>query len=372
MPDQAESFPPAPEPANSISVDAFREALAQATPGGDQPPLPSHPIPPVAETPPVSTPQVEATTPPATPAAPAPATGFDPTAYLREQFGVEQPEAIKTALATAKEAETLRANQRTSEDIAFRKLFEDPTAAASYLKLQHTDFRSLSPKELLAAKYALDHPEMPAELAAAEADIEYKSRYAALALDDQDDPDVRTAKMRLDYAKGAALQAMEQAKEAAKTAVLSKGSPQAEGPTEAEQQAWAAAWMAGVESVTGAEGLDLAYDVDGQEVKLAFDNKSPAFKEAMTEPVEWLSRQIYENGKPNYDRLAEIVALITQPDVLVKNAFAAGKASLGNVIPLDKAVNPIPAAPQPPTGQLTIQDALRQAVASTPPRSSTY
>ncbi|GAC1596785.1 MAG: hypothetical protein NVS3B25_21380 [Hymenobacter sp.] len=131
-----------------------------------------------------------------------------------------------------------------------------------------------------------------------------------------------------------------------------------------------------MESVTAADGLDLAYNVDGKEVKLAFDNKNPAFKQAMIDPIGWLNQQLRPDGNPahtNYDRLAEIVAMATQADVLVKNAYAAGKASLGAVIPLDRAVNPVPATPAGPSAEPTsLAEAFRQAASRNAPRLTQY
>lgn len=368
MSEEISAPPVAPDPL-SFSPDALKAAFADAKPvdfsAPAEPAAPVQPVAPVAPATPAA-PEAPATNPvaptepvaPATPAAPA----VDYAAYLREQFGVEQPDAIKTALEAAKEIETLRGNQRTPADLALAELVADPAKGAAYLKLQTTDFKTLPAKELLAIAYAHEHPELPAELAAIEAELEYDAKYAAAEFEDADDPQAKAAKLRLDYAKNSALTKMEQAKEAARTAVLST-TPQAEQP-DAEAAARSGHWVQGVEAITAAPATEIAYTVDGQEVKLAFDNKSDAFKQAALDPVKWLTDQIRPTGKyqeTDYDRLAEIVALLTQPDTLVKNAYAAGKASLGAVIPLDKQVNPAPAAPQSPVTAIDPVAALRNA-----------
>lgn len=295
----------------------------------------------------------------------AAAPGVDYAAYLREQFGMEAPEAIKTALETAKEAETLRGNQRTPEDLAFRKLFEDPRAGAAYLRLQHTDFSTLPDRELHAATYAHTHPELTPEVAAIRARREYEAEYAAASFDDPDDPAVAEAKVLVADMRTQALQTMEQAKQAASAAVRSSAPLAAEGPSVDELAAQAAEvertthWTQGVEQIVGAPSLEIEYTVDGQPVKLAFDNKSAAYKDAMLNPFEFIAKQVQPTGdwkQSNFDRMAEIIALITQPEVLAKNAYAAGRASLGAVIPLDRAVNPAPGAPQGNPGQDATHD----------------
>ena len=355
----------APDPLATFSADDLSAAFANASTGAYSGPPAETDVADAAAAPPApvadAAPATNETAAPA-PEAPAP----DYAAYLRDTFGADTPDTIKSAMQTAREADTLRANQRTSEDVALRALLEDPAKAQQFFSLQHTDFKTLPARELLAAKYAHDHPELPAELAALEADMEYDAKYAAAEFDDPDDPQVRTAKLRLSYAEQAARTTMEQAKADAKTAVLRPNTPEkAEGLSEEEKVRQNEFWMKGVEGITGAGALDLSYDVDGTEVKLSFDNKNAAFQQAMLSPMEWLANEVQPGADPaatNYDRLAEIVALATQAPTLVKNAFAAGKASLGAVIPLSRAVNPAPAAPQGPvSGGMDLAEAMRQA-----------
>lgn len=344
-------------------VAAFANAQPAEAPGyAPAPPVEAIAAPEAAvEAPEVPAPAELAPLPVEAAAAPA----VDYAAYLREQFGMEAPEAIKTALETARNADTLRDNQRTPEDIAFRKLFEDPAAGAAYLRLQHTDFSTLPDRELLAAKYAHDHPELKPEVAAIRARREYEAEYAAAAFDDPDDATVAEAKVLLAAARTEALQTMEQAKQAASAAVRSSAPNPADGPSVAELAAQAAEaertthWTQGVEQIVGAPSLEIEYTVDGQPVKLAFDNKSAAYKDAMLNPFEFIAKQVQPTGdwkQSNFDRMAEIIALITQPEVLAKNAYAAGRASLGAVIPLDRAVNPAPSAPQAGPGQDATHD----------------
>lgn len=359
------------DPLAGMSTADLAGAFASAKPVDLTAP-PVAPVEPVAPAAPAA-PASENAAPPVAPDAPAapvepvaPAAP-DYAAYLRDTFGVEQPDAIKTALEAAKEVEALRTNQRTPEDIALQALIADPSKGAAYLKLQTTDYKTLPTRDLLAAAYAHDHPELPAELAEIEAELEYNAKFAAAEFEDETDPTVKAAKLRLNYATQTALAKMEGAKEAARTAVVRQAAPvEAEGPSE-ESQAQSAAWVAGVDAITAAAATEIVYNVDGSDIKLAFDNKNPAFREAALDPVAWLTKQLRPTGKyqeTNYDRLAEIVALLTQPDVLAKNAYAAGKASLGAVVPLSQAVNPVPNAPQAPATEQSVVEAFRASAQS--------
>lgn len=290
--------------------------------------------------------------------APTPAT-VDYAAYLKENFGVEAPEAIKTALATAKEAESFKANQRTAQDVAFEKLLADPKAANQYVKLQSTDFTALAeknPQKLLALAYAHANPDMPAELAKVEARLEYEAKYGAASFDDPDDPQVQAAKLRLDYATKTAVATMEGAKTASREAVLNQATPMADGPTPEQtlaEETRVANWTKGVDDIINAPSLEIEYQVDGKPLKLAFDHQTPSFKEAMLDPSAWVFKQICPDGdpsKPNLDRWAVIVALAEQTDTMLKNAMQAGKAQVGAHIPMSLAVNPATSAPQAPAG----------------------
>lgn len=369
MSEIAEPITQAPEPIADLSPEVVAAAFAEQKPYNPNPePAPvaapeAPAVVPAADAPPVApTPAVV----PTEPATSAP----DYAAWLKSQELPEDVTVIKTALQTAAEAETLRANQRTAQDVALAKLFEDPNAGAQYVKLQTTDFNALPDRELHAAAYAHKHPGLPAEVAAIRARREYDAEFAAAEHEDPDDQDVQEAKVLRAAARAEELQTMEQAKTAARDAVLAKATPTAEGPSEAETQARiaeearATKWATGVEDIVSAPSLEIAYTVDGQELKLAFDHKAPAFKEAMLDPAKWLFGQVCPDGNPenmNLDRLAEIVALSTQTDTILKNTLSAGKASLGPVIPLTTAVNPLPNAPQAPGNQMTIEEAFAQA-----------
>lgn len=378
MSEIAEPIPQVAEaPVADTSQADLVAAFASATPynsNAEPAPVATAPVPAPAP--------VEATNPAPVAVAPesvAPtAAPVDYAAWLKEQELPGDVAEIKAALATAREAQALKANQRTAQDVAFEKLLSDPAAATAFVKLQSTDFTAMPAKELLAAKYALDHPELSPEVAAIRARREYDAEYAAADFDDPDDPAVQEAKVLLNAATQQAIKTMEVAKNAAKEAVLTAAAPKAEGPSEAEVQAEtqrAANWVQGVDGIVNAPSLELEYQVDGQTLKLAFDHQTPAFKEAMLDPNKWFFDQICPGGdvsKPNLDRLAEIVALTMQPDVLLKNAIATGKASLGAVISLDKTVNPAPNAPQGPASEMSLLDAFRQSVSANQSRNNSY
>ena len=379
MPDVSEPIiDTAPAPVVDTSAADLMAAFSAAT--QSPPPQREAPAPePVA----VPAPVVEAAAPVPVVEVVAPVAPVVPdyAAYLKETFGSDTADALKERLTLAGKAESLQANQRTAQDLAFEKLLANPAAATAFVKLQSTDFSQVPAKELLAAKYAFDHPELSPEVAAIRARREYDAEYAAAEFDDPDDPAVQEAKVLLNAATKEAITTMEAAKSAATAAVMAKAIPEAVGPTaeqkalEADNVAQSAHWMQGVESIVAAPSLELEYTVDGQPMRLAFDNKNAAFKEAMLNPVEWLLKELRPAAdwkQTNYDRLAEIIALATQPDVLLKNAIATGKASLGAVIPLDRAVNPTPNAPQSPTANMSVLDAFRQATDSQRNRSTQY
>lgn len=344
---------PAPEApvAESPAVDLVA-AFANA-----QPHQPNAPFAPVAE-PPVEAP-VEAVAPAAVepiaaveaPVAPA-EVAFDYAGWLKSQELPEDVAAIKTALQSGA---TAQANQRTAQDVAFGKLLADPHAASAYLKLQTTDFTALSDRELHAAAFAHAHPELKPEVAAIKARREFEAEYAAAEFDDADDPQVQEAKVLSANMRTDALATMEGAKTASRESVLTAATPTADGPTPAQvqaEEARAAHWVQGVAGIVNAPSLELEYQVDGQALKLAFDHKDPAFNAALLDPNKWFFEQICPGGdasKPNFDRLAEMYALTMQPDVLLKNAIAHGKAQIGAHIPMNVAVNPAPNAPQTPT-----------------------
>jgi hypothetical protein len=383
MSDTPEVIPQAPEPAAFPTGEALLAAFDSAKPY--QPtPAPEPFAAPVAATPAAPADPTPAATPAAAPVVapeptPAPAAP-DYAAYLKETFGVDAPEALKEKLTLAEQAEALKANQRTAQDVAFEKLLADPNAATAFVRLQTTDFKTLPARELLAAEYAHKHPELPAELARLEADLEYNAKYAAAEFEDAEDPETKTAKLRLDYATKSALATMDKAKEDARQSVLAAAKPaEAEGPTPeqvAAEEARVAAWQSGVEAITAAPAVDLAYTVDGQQIKLSFDNKAPGFQEALTDPYGWLYKQICptgDNSKPNISRLAEIVALATQTDTALKNTLAVGKSSVGAVLPLTEAVNPVPGAPQAPlAGGKTIEQAILEASQASRSRGAQY
>lgn len=358
--------------AEAPAVEHSAEAIAAAF-ASPQPYNPTPASEPVAAAPVEVVPPIEAAVPAPTPAvAVAPETvtpqAPDYAAWLKEQELPEDVAVIKTALQTA---EALKANQRTAQDVAFEQLLADPAKAVQFVKLQTTDFTALSPRELLSAAYAHAHPDLSPEVAAIRAKREYEAEYSAAEFDDADDPAVQEAKVLLNAAVQSAVQTMEGAKTAAREAVLSKATPTAEGPSEADTKAEAdakangEAWFQGVENVINAEKLSLAYDLDGQPITLDFDHKTPAFKEAMLNPQEWLFKEVCPTGDPkapNLDRLAEIVALVQQTDVMLKNAAAHGQSRLGAVIPLTQAVNPIPNAPQAPPGLVNSDNAVAAAI----------
>lgn len=292
----------------------------------------------------------------------------DYSAYLKETFGVEAPEALKEKLT---QAEAFKANQRTAQDVAFEKLMSDPVAAVQYVKLQSTDYNALSDRALHAAVYAHTHPELKPDVAQIRARREFDAEYAAAEFPDDEDPEAREAKVLVADMRAQSLQTMEQAKIAAREAVLTKATPLAEGPTVEQQaaqqlqEAHAQAWTKGVENVINAESLALAYNVDGQEVKIAFDPKNAEYQAFVQDPIGWIEKAVgYDPKNPsatNFDRVAEMGAWLTQRDVMLKNTLAVGKSSLGAVIPLNTAVNPVSAAPQAPRADLSIEEAFAQA-----------
>ena len=372
MSEISELIAPAPEaPVADTSAADLAAAFSNATPyNPNAQPAPA-PVAPVAAPAPV-----EAANPaPAAPVAVAPepvapaVVAPDYAAYLRETFGAETPDALKAQLTLAGQAATFQANQRTAQDVAFEKLLADPAAAAQYVKLQTTDFTTLSDRELHAAAYAHQHSELRPEVAAIRARREFDAEYAAAEFDDADDPAVQEAKVLLADARTNALQTLEGAKAAAREAVLTKA-PLADGPTPAQQQAEEARatnWTNGVTELLNAPSLEVEYEVDGKPLKLAFDHKSPSFKEAMLDPNKWVFNQICPDGdasKPNLDRWAVIVALAEQTDVLLKNAMQAGKAQVGAHIPMNTAVNPAPITPSAPASEGSIYDAFRAAAQS--------
>lgn len=373
MSDQPEVIAAAPEaPADFGDVD-FAAAFASAQPYNPSA-EPTQPASVEADAVTASSASVAGEVPSQAPAAVgSAATAPDYAAYLRESFGGAESDAIKAALENAGQNEAYKANQRTAQDVALAKLFEDPKAGADFVRLQSTDFTALSDRELHAAAYAHAHPELKPDVATIRARREYDAEYAAADFDDADDPVVQEAKVLLADARAQALVTMENAKTAARQAVLTAATPEAEGPTaeqvqaQAAQEAHGTAWVNGIENVINAPSLELAYQVDGQEVKLAFDHKNAAFQEFMEAPAQWLEKAIgFDPKNPtatNFDRLAEIGAWLTQPDVMLKNTLSVGKSSLGAVIPLNAAVNPIPNAPQATGGEMTLEDAFRQAAA---------
>ena len=292
----------------------------------------------------------------------------DYSAYLKETFGVEAPEALKEKLT---QAEAFKANQRTPQDVAFEKLMSDPVAAVQYVKLQSTDYNALSDRALHAAAYAHAHPELKPDVAQIRARREFDAEYAAAEFPDDEDPEAQEAKVLVADMRVQSLQTMEQAKTAAREAVLTKATPLAEGPTVEQQaaqqlrEAHTQAWTKGVENVINAESLALAYNVDGQEVKIAFDPKNAEYQAFVQDPIGWIEKAVgYDPQNPsatNFDRVAEMGAWLTQRDVMLKNTLAVGKSSLGAVIPLNTAVNPVSAAPQAPRADLSIEEAFAQA-----------
>lgn len=381
--ESAEIATAAPE-APTYTAEALQAAFSQAQPVSSQPEPAFEPTfaPAPVGVAPVSDPANPAPTPVVAIASEsAPLAGVQPdyAGWLKSQELPDDVAVIKSALETAKQAETFKANQRTAQDVAFEQLMSDPVKAVQFVKLQSTDFAALAPRELLAAKYALDHPELAPNVAAIMARREYDNNYAAAEFEDPDDQTVQDAKVLLDAAIKSAGAAMEAAKTTARESLIAAAKPtRAEGPTPEQAAAEtkrANDWVAGVDSIAGATALELEYTIDGQAVKIAFDNQSPAFKAAALEPMQWLADQVKPDGpdgRTDFDRLAVLIASASQTETLVKNAFAAGKASLGAVVPLDKAVNPVPNAPQAPTGELSMADAIRQAVAAQNGRSSQY
>lgn len=380
MSDFPETLTEAPESAVMDSAAALVASFAAATPynpNAEPAPVAAAPVEapaPIEATNPAPTPAVAVAPPVEAPVPQAP----DYAAYLKETFGDYTPDALKQQLTLAAQAATLQANQRTAQDVAFEKLLADPAAAAQYVKLQTTDFTTLSDRELHAAAYAHAHPDLRPEVAAIRARREFDAEYAAAEFDDADDPAVQEAKVLLADARTNALQTLEGAKTAAREAVLTKATPTADGPTPAQQQAEETRmnnWAQGVDNIVNAPSLEVEYEVDGQKINLAFDHKSASFKEAMVDPSAWVFKQICPDGdasKPNLDRWAVIVALAEQTDVMLKNAMQAGKASLGPVISLDKTVNPAPGAPQGPAAETSLLDAFRQSVSANQNRSGQY
>ena len=95
---------------------------------------------------------------------------------------------------------------------------------------------------------------------------------------------------------------------AQRAAVLRQAEPAgAEGPSAEELARLDAEWLQGVETVTGAEALEIAYDVDGQEVKLAFDNHAELI------------------AQPEVD-LVVVTVKVPHHFELVQAAIAAGKS----------------------------------------------
>ena len=372
MADNAEPLTQAPEaPQADYSADTLAAAFANAQPYNHN----AEPAP-VAVPEPAVIPADAAHPAPAAPAvaiatesAPLAEVQPDYAGWLKSQELPEDVAAIKTALQTT---DALKANQRTPQDLAFEKLMSDPYAAVQFVKLQSTDYNTLSDRELHAATYAHAHPELKPDVAQIRARREYDAEYAAAEFDDPEDPAVAEAKVLVADMRAQAIQTMEGAKTAAREAVLANATPQAEGPTaeqaqvQALQEAHAQAWDQGVANVSNGEPLQLEYDVDGQKVALAFDTKNPAYVEFMAGPMQYLEKLVSfdpQNPKAtDFDKLAEIGAWLTQRDVMLKNTLAVGKSSLGAVIPLSQAVNPISGAPQAPNGLSAPDDMVAAAI----------
>lgn len=376
MSDTPEPIAPV-EDAPAFSEEQLSAAFDNATPVAQAPaPEPFAPEPVVALTPAVEAPapvapvaaavEPDAVVPPQV-AAP------DYAAYLKEQFGVEAPEALKEKLT---QAETAAANQRTAQDVAFAQLLADPAKAVEFVKLQSTDFKALSPQELHAAEYAHKHPELSARLAASEAAIKFEKKYGAAAFDDPDDPAVEAAKLRLDHDTQARVAKMEGLKTTTRDALVGAAKPvEAEGPTPeqvAAQKEHNDKWMAGVDSITTSAGVDVVYNVAGKDYTVSLDNQTPEFKEAVLDPMQWLANTVQPNGKPDFDTLALVISSYMNREKTFTTGFEAGKASLGAVIPMTNAVNPNPGAPQAPVGGMTLEEAFAQAAPRGGGRNNQY
>lgn len=333
--------------------EGLRAAFANPQSGSPEPPPEPVQAPAATEQPaaPASSPS------PAAPASPSvPATDYAP--WLKETFGVETPEALKEKLTLAEQAETLKANQRDAHDIAIRQMLTtEPEKAEAYFALQRVNADALATgtpeqqRRLLFESYKVANPALTGRLAELGFNKEFTAKYALMDSDDPDEAeDAEFAKLQYQSDLSKAVPAIKSAQEAAKIAVLPTA--EANGPTKAELEAFDLAWLNDVEATLKAP-VGQSFQVEGVDVNVDYE-ANPTLKDALVGQLDFvrehLTKVLYPNGvnaPADHAALARTMGSLLQPDAIAKAAFAAGKASVGAHVPMERLVNPAPDAPQP-------------------------
>lgn len=353
-------------------IAAFQNAQSAPLPEAQQPALPAdEPVVP-APAPEAQAAAVVAETAPAPAVEPAPAPAApDYNAWVKETYGVE-PDAVKSALDNqSKVAEWQKAAEQAA---TVRELLADPAKLREFADLTTQDFAALAkdnPKDVLLAQFKASKPGMPADVAQTLFEREFNAKYPGLNYDDPDDALFQSDSRLLAYEAGEAAKFMQDKQAEARKVLDAPTQAAPEGPSAAEVEAQAAAYVQSVEEyVKGSQGAD--FTVEGQTVSVDIA-QADSYKNFMLDPVGAFKSLILDDkGNIDMEKLDAFAFWQTQRENILSTVAKAAKGSAGPVVPIGQLVNNTTAATPPPAqgDRAGLIEAL--AAASRGQRGSTY